>query len=127
MQVQAHSLCTILIQLGVGVDRLVVLGISLDSVPDLHGHVGGHGLAGRDESRKSDLDEVRRKLTSVIRQRDINYPVLLDKDNTVGGRFNAGELPTTLIVDTEGRIRRRLVGPRTLEVFEAMVAGLMLQ
>jgi alkyl hydroperoxide reductase subunit AhpC len=54
--------------------------------------------------------------------RGINYPVLLDKNNEVGARFNGGELPTTVIIDSEGRVRRRFVGARSLEVFAAMLA-----
>ena len=54
--------------------------------------------------------------------RGINYPVLLDEKNTVGSRFNGGELPTTVIIDAQGRIRRRFIGTRSLPVFEAMIA-----
>jgi len=106
-------------------DRVVVLSISLDAVPDVHGHVGGHESPGEAEGgdREADLEKIRHQLNGVVRERRINYPVLLDRDNKVGGRFNAGELPTTIIVDAEGRIRRRLVGSRTLPEFEAMVAA----
>jgi hypothetical protein len=40
----------------------------------------------------------------------------------VGGRFNGGELPTTVLVDPQGNVRRRFVGARALPVFEAMLA-----
>ena len=49
------------------------------------------------------------------------YPVLIDAYNEVGGRFNGGELPTTVIIDKEGFVRRRFVGPRSVAVFEGMV------
>ena len=49
-------------------------------------------------------------------------PVLLDEHNEVGGRYNGGELPTTVIVDAQGNVRRRFVGARNLAVFEAMIA-----
>ena len=47
--------------------------------------------------------------------------MLLDEKNIVGARFNGGELPTTVIVDPAGRIYRRFVGARSLNVFEALV------
>jgi hypothetical protein len=57
-----------------------------------------------------------------VQARGINYPVLLDPDNEVGGRFNGGELPTTVILDASGRVRRRFIGERSLKVFKAMLA-----
>jgi len=41
---------------------------------------------------------------------------------SVGGQYNGGELPTTIILDAEGRVRRRFFGERDLAVFQAMVA-----
>ena len=56
-----------------------------------------------------------------MKARGINYPILLDERNEVGGRYNGGELPTTVIVDTQGNVRRRFIGARSLPVFEAMI------
>ncbi|HEV2394478.1 MAG TPA: hypothetical protein VG146_19175 [Verrucomicrobiae bacterium] len=50
--------------------------------------------------------------------------MLLDEKDLVGARFNGGELPTTVILDAQGRVRRRFVGSRSLAVFEAMIAEL---
>jgi len=113
-------------------DRLAVLGVSLDAVPDSHGHIGGHGSSGLEatehdhehehaEERGPTVDEIRAKVGRTAKKLRINYPVLLDENNVVGGRFNGGELPTTLIIDPSGNIRRRFVGTRTPDVFEAMV------
>jgi thiol-disulfide isomerase/thioredoxin len=113
-------------------DQLVILGVSLDYVPDSHGHIGGHGAV--EEQNHSDgahddheataaaLKRVREKVVRTARARNINYPILLDEHNEVGGRFNGGELPATVIVDAQGNIRRRFVGARSLPVFEAMLA-----
>lgn len=118
-------------------DRVAILGISLDYVPDSHGHIGGHGEGGEagghgDHSEPDDqathllqrspsLAEVQQKVVRVAQTRGINYAVALDEQNTVGGRFNAGELPTTVILDAKGLVRRRFIGPRPVEVFEAMI------
>lgn len=53
--------------------------------------------------------------------RGINYPVLLDPEAIVGRRFNGGELPTTIIIDRNGYVRRRFIGERTVTVFRAML------
>ncbi len=60
-----------------------------------------------------------------VKARGVNYPILLDEHNEVGGRYNGGELPTTVIVDATGNIRRRFIGARSLPVFEAMLAEII--
>jgi thiol-disulfide isomerase/thioredoxin len=118
--------------------ELVIVGVSLDNLADSHGHVGGHGSVGQDdtdghhdgdghdphEGGEGDIPsiaEIRRKVEATVQRRGINYPVLIDARNEVGSRYNGGELPTTVIVDKEGFVRRRFVGPRSVEVFGAMV------
>lgn len=42
----------------------------------------------------------------------LDFPVLLDKDAKVVGQYPVTGLPTTYIIDTEGRITHRAVGGR---------------
>ena len=112
--------------------NFVILGVSLDYIPDEHGHIGGHeaaeeqsnGAGQKEEHERSatGLKQVREKIARAVQVRGINYPVLLDEKNEVGGRYNGGELPTTIIVDARGNVRRRFIGARSLPVFEAMLA-----
>jgi len=113
-------------------DNLAILGVSLDYVPDEHGHIGGHAAVeeqGQGDGAQEDhernaaaVKKVREKVARTVRARGINYPILLDEKNEVGGRYNGGELPTTVIVDTQGNVRRRFIGARSLPLFEAMIA-----
>lgn len=112
-------------------NHLVILGISLDAVPDSHGHLGEHqqleeqhgkGVPHAHETGKAAWLQVREKVIRTAKARGINYPVLLDVHSQAGGRYNGGELPTTVIVDPRGFVRRRFVGARNLPVFEAMIA-----
>jgi len=100
-------------------EDLVILGIALDGVPDTHGH--GHEEFA-DPPKDALPPRVREKVARVAQARGINYPVLLDPKNEAGGRYQGGELPTTVIVDAAGHVRRRFIGPRSLAVFEAMLA-----
>jgi len=104
-------------------DQLVVIGISLDGVPDAHGHDHGddgeHGDAHEDEP-EGGVEGILAKVRRTVTQRGINYPVLLDPKNEVGQRFNGGELPTNVMIDPEGFMRRRFLGGRTVAAFEAM-------
>ena len=62
------------------------------------------------------------KLLALLKHAESNYTVVIDEDNSVGSRFNGGELPTTIIVDAQGNVRRRFIGSRSLPVFDAMIA-----
>jgi thiol-disulfide isomerase/thioredoxin len=118
-------------------EKLAILGVSLDYVPDSHGHVGAHGsgLSDRADDGHEDhaghdhedhdapsLKEIRAKVARTAKKLGINYTVLMDERNEVGARFNGGELPTNVLVDPQGNVRRRFVGARALPVFEAMLA-----
>lgn len=113
-------------------DKLVILGVSLDYVPDSHGHIGGHAAVEEQKHSEGDHDDheataaalkrARAKVARTAKARNINYPVLLDERNEVGGRYNGGELPTTVIVDAQGYVRRRFIGARNMAIFEAMIA-----
>jgi thiol-disulfide isomerase/thioredoxin len=110
-------------------ERLAIIGISLDFVPDGHGHIGGHPAVEEQAQQTEDkhevnsvaLAKVKEKVARTVTARGVNYTVLLDEKNEIGGRFNGGELPTTVIIDAEGNIRRRFIGARSLGVFEGMI------
>jgi len=113
-------------------NNLAIIGVSLDYVPDSHGHIGGHAAVEEQKHTDGDHDDheataaalkrVREKVARTTKARNLNYPVLLEEQNDVGGRYNGGELPTTVIVDAQGNVRRRFIGARNIAVFEAMIA-----
>jgi thiol-disulfide isomerase/thioredoxin len=103
-------------------DRVAIVGIALDGLTDEHGHVPGEEEKGNSHHEKQSVAEIARKVSRAVKTRGINYTVLLDPRGTVGGRFNGGELPTTVIIDATGCVRRRFIGERSLTVFEAMLA-----
>ena len=100
--------------------EVAIIGVALDGVP--HEHDEAHGQDPPHDSEDGESwKAVRAKVDQAVKARGINYAVLLDPSSSVGGQFNGGELPTTVILDAEGRVRRRLIGERSLEVFKAMV------
>ncbi len=118
-------------------NQLVVLGISLDGVPDEHSHPSAvepgaesQQLDERDgkktprESEGPSLEQIRTKVTRVARARSMSYQVLLDPSNAVGSRHNGGELPANVLIDSAGSVRRRFIGSRSLPVWEAMLSEL---
>ena len=98
--------------------QIAIVGIALDGVPDEEGEQeeGDSGKAGQS------LKQIKAIVARAVKARRINYPVLLDPRGSAGGQFDGGELPTTVLLDTKGQVRRRFIGERNLKVFEAMVA-----
>ena len=50
---------------------------------------------------------------SFVRQHHWTFPVLIDSSGEVGNAYGLTGLPTTFLLDRQGRIIRRLVGPQT--------------
>lgn len=96
-------------------DDTVVLGICLDGA-----------VLDDDDDRPAASSakpvEPRQAAARVARTFGINYPILLDPGGRIGARFNGGELPTNVIIDARGRLRRRFIGGRSLVALEAMLA-----
>lgn len=55
------------------------------------------------------------EVTAFARDFEVNYPVWLGDSRTVVREYEALGFPTTFIVDRDGIIRRRYLGPQTAE------------
>ena len=100
--------------------QIAILGVALDGIPDEEDH-GPGSERGPEPERGQSRKAIRARVEHAVRARGINYTVLLDPTGSAGGQFNGGELPTTVIIDAEGRVRRRFIGERSIAVFEAMI------
>ena len=49
-------------------------------------------------------------LKRFVKQYEINYPVLADKGGKVAARYRAFALPTSFLINEEGRIAKRILG-----------------
>jgi len=69
----------------------------------------------------SDSAELVREYQRDVRQ---DYTVALGDDG-VAVKYAVGVLPTTFVIDREGRIRQKIIGEKTRADFEALVAPLL--
>jgi thiol-disulfide isomerase/thioredoxin len=99
---------------------VAIVGIALDGVPDEDGEATEQ-QGGTTDKQGESLKAIRAKVARVVKARGINYRILLDPHGLVGDQFNGGELPTTVILDDQGRVRRRFIGGRSPAVLDAMV------
>ncbi len=120
-------------------DAVTVLGISLDGSDD-HGHdhpafidvEDGKHLNSPDHDHEhshdhessttaADLKRIQKKIRRTIERKGINYRILLNPKGDIGNRYNGHELPTNVLIDPEGRLRRRFIGSRPLENWKALI------
>ncbi len=118
-------------------DKLVILGISLDGLPDQHeldhGHKETDHADGDDHdhgthSDAADKTTPRAALVNLVggfaKAKGLNYPILLDPEGVTSLLYQGNELPVNVLIDAEGNLRRRFVGPRSPEAFDAMIAAM---
>jgi peroxiredoxin len=65
------------------------------------------------ESEKS-----RKDVPEFIKTFNITFPVLYDEKANAGRLYNVSSIPASFIIDTQGVIREKLVGPMTYEWME---------
>lgn len=106
-------------------ESVTVLGICVPPAPSCADeHNQGNEHAHHDHAASSpplETEQGRTLVQQTMLERKSNFPMLIDSKGIVGSRFNVEELPTYVLIDRQGMIRRRFVGNRTKPVLEAMV------
>jgi thiol-disulfide isomerase/thioredoxin len=72
-----------------------------------------HKLHGRATLVGVDWSDSQSSAASFVRQHHWTFPVLIDFAGTSGNAYGITGLPTTFLLDRQGRIVRRLIGPQT--------------
>jgi peroxiredoxin len=61
-------------------------------------------------------------VAAFARELGLSFPVLLDPDRLVGGRYGVWGYPETFVIDRSGRIAERVIGPRHWDTPESVAA-----
>lgn len=64
-------------------------------------------------------------VTKFVSSRGINYPIALANPEIIAAFGGIESIPTTFLIDREGRLRHRKVGAMEPADYEALVAGLL--
>jgi len=76
-------------------------------------------LGGRGRLVGVDYSDALRDARAFIRRYRWTFPVLRDDSGTTGAAYDIPGLPTTVVLDPQGRIVKTLVGPQTQRTLEA--------
>jgi cytochrome c biogenesis protein CcmG/thiol:disulfide interchange protein DsbE len=92
--------------------ELVILGVAVDADPH-----------DDDDEPKGNEDALTR-IKRYAAQKQINYRVLIDHDAEALAPYAGGDLPVSILIDPQGMVRRRMIGPRPLVAWEALADSL---
>ncbi len=93
------------------------------SIEQLHRDLSARGLS----ILAVNIQESPSTVAAWARERKVTVPILLDPDGEVTRQYGVIATPTTLLIDREGRLLGRVVGPRDWASPEgkALIAGLL--
>ena len=57
-------------------------------------------------------EEGRRAVAPFVEQMKVSFPVFLDPEHEVGDRYGVWGYPETFVIDRNGRVVERVIGPR---------------
>lgn len=93
-----------------GGEDVVVIGVCIDTAPD-------------DDGDAPDVTQAQvvQKIEALRKQNGVTYLMALDSDGRAMNAFGGESVPTSVLIDGSGRIRRRLTGVRSLAAWEGMI------
>lgn len=82
--------------------------VEMPSMERLHQQFKGRGLA----MLAIDIGESPKQVARFMKEFRLNFPALVDADSAVASRYGVQGIPVTVLIDRNGRIVGRAVGPR---------------
>jgi thiol-disulfide isomerase/thioredoxin len=72
-----------------------------------------HRLAGKGLAIVAvDLKEDQEQVAQYALEQRLTFPILLDRSGIVGSRYDVRQIPTTFLIDREGKFIGKAIGPR---------------
>ncbi len=71
------------------------------------------------------LGQTPQEVAGLLERLNLNYPVLFDRESESARRYGVLSLPTSYLIDREGRLQRRLVGAMSPDQLEQLVRELL--
>ena len=65
-----------------------------------------------------DADETEIAVKNFVKQYDLKFPVAIDKGTKIIGTYSVGPLPTSFLIDKDGKVVEKIIGEQTKEQLE---------
>ncbi|KGR75022.1 peroxiredoxin family protein [Ureibacillus manganicus] len=69
----------------------------------------------------TNFDNGQQAIESFVQDYGLTFPILLDKDGVVRRMYEILTIPTSFILDTEGRVFQKIVGPMNEQMMDEIV------
>jgi len=69
-------------------------------------------------------EKSRNDVPTFLKANGITFPVVLDENGDVGQLYEVSSIPASFIIDTQGVIREKIVGPMTYDSMKEMLGTL---
>jgi hypothetical protein len=117
---------------GLQKEGVAVIGICSPTAPDCcsgEGHGEGDSSAHNHDhdgqkAEQAGTPELRGLARKAVESGKASFPVLIDENGDIRSRFCADDLPTYVILDRDGKLRRRFAGFRQGTVLAQMLKEL---
>lgn len=117
-------------------DKVKIVGVSLDAIPDDHNHffdvVEVEGHEGHDHHHhhdhghghghhEVDTKAIVKASSELVARYELGFDVLYDVTGEATTLTDGGEIPVGIVLDADGNLLRRFVGPRSSGALQAML------
>lgn len=69
-------------------------------------------------------DRGMEKISAFIEEFNLTFPIPMDSEGDIGKLYQAVAIPTTYMIDTEGRVRNKIVGPMSEQMMEEFIGDM---
>ena len=70
------------------------------------------------------MNDGEKAVQQFVKGYKLTFPILLDKKGEIGDLYRAVTIPTTYMIDTNGTIQHKIIGPMNEEMMGKMVEGM---
>ncbi|WP_033540936.1 redoxin domain-containing protein [Planococcus sp. CAU13] len=64
------------------------------------------------------------KINAFVEEFGLTFPIPMDVEGDIGDVYQAASIPTSYMIDTEGRVQNKIVGPMNEEMMEDFIANM---
>jgi alkyl hydroperoxide reductase subunit AhpC len=72
----------------------------------------------------TETEKSRTDVPTFMRANGITFPVGLDEKGSVGNLYKVSSIPASFIIDSNGVIQKKLVGPMTYDSMKSMLGAI---